>query len=80
VQSDEDLLDMMIERGGTAFHVSGTCRMGSDAESVVDCELRVRGVEGVRVCDTSIFPELVSGNTNGPAMVVALRLSKMMAN
>ncbi|MBB3860950.1 choline dehydrogenase-like flavoprotein [Novosphingobium hassiacum] len=79
VQTDEEILDALIERGGTAYHVAGTCRMGADEGSVVDGELRVRGVLGLRVCDTSIFPTLVSGNTNGPAMVVAQRLSELMA-
>lgn len=78
VASDDEIIQWMSLNCSTAFHVCGTCRMGSDADSVVDCELRVRGVEGLRVCDTSIFPTLVSGNTNGPAMAVALRLAKLM--
>lgn len=78
VESDDDIIQWMSLNCSTAFHVCGTCRMGSDADAVVDSELRVRGVQGLRVCDTSIFPTLVSGNTNGPAMAVALRLSKLM--
>lgn len=78
VQTDDEILDCAIAMGGTAFHVASTCRMGPDDQSVVDCELKVRGVEGLRVCDTSIFPTLVSGNTNGPAMAVALRFSRML--
>jgi choline dehydrogenase-like flavoprotein len=53
--------------------------MGAAPDAVTDTSLRVRGVQGVRVCDTSIFPTLVSGNTNAPAMAVALRLAQLMA-
>jgi choline dehydrogenase-like flavoprotein len=52
--------------------------MGSDAESVVDCQLRVRGVAGLRVADTSIIPELVSGNTNAMAMAIGWRASQLI--
>lgn len=73
IESDADILDNALSLGGTSYHVSGTCRMGSDPESVVDPELRVRGVQGLRVVDTSIMPMLVSGNTNAPAMVIGMR-------
>jgi choline dehydrogenase-like flavoprotein len=53
--------------------MAGTARMGTDPDAVLDPQLRVRGVEGLRVADTSIMPTLVSGNTNGPAMVIGLR-------
>lgn len=79
VQDDDEIVQWLLENGSTAFHVSGTCRMGSDEQAPLDPQLRMRGVTGLRVCDTSIFPDLVSGNTNGPAMVVAQRLSEMMA-
>ena len=62
-----------MEMSGTCYHSAGTARMGADEGSVVDPRLRVRGVQGLRVADTSIMPTLVSGNTNGPAMVVGLR-------
>ena len=78
VESDEDILQAFLDRASTAFHVCGTCRMGSDETSVVDTRLRVRGVEGLRVVDTSVFPTLVSGNTNAPAMATAWRASDMI--
>jgi choline dehydrogenase len=73
VTTDEDILANAMELGGTCFHSAGTARMGADAASVVDPTLKVRGVTGLRVADTSIMPTLVSGNTNGPAMVIGLR-------
>lgn len=59
-------------------HAVGTCRMGLDADSVVDEKLRVRGVEGVRVVDCSVMPALVSANTNGPAMALAWRAAELI--
>lgn len=73
IQTDADILANAIKLGGTAFHVCGTCRMGSDDEAVLDPQLRVRGVQGLRVVDTSIMPTIVSGNTNAPAMVIGMR-------
>lgn len=72
-ESDDEIVAAHLDLGGRAFHVAGTCRMGADADSVVDSRLRVRGVEGLRVADTSIMPELVSGNTNAPAMMIGQR-------
>ena len=71
VQSDDDLLDAFRHGGQSGYHACGTCRMGGDAGSVVDPQLRVRGVEGLRVMDLSIAPTMVSGNTNGPVMAMA---------
>jgi choline dehydrogenase-like flavoprotein len=71
VTDEDDLVDATFKQGACGMHVSGTCRMGSDHAAVLDPDLRVRGVSGLRVVDTSIMPALVSGNTNGPAMALA---------
>ena len=73
VETDDDILAHAMELGGTCFHTVGTARMGTDEDAVVDTRLRVRGVTGLRVADTSIMPTIVSGNTNGPAMMIGLR-------
>jgi choline dehydrogenase-like flavoprotein len=78
IETDAQILETFRSIGQTAYHISGTCRMGADTESVLDPQLRVRGVESVRVVDTSIFPTLVSGNTNAPAMAVALRAAEII--
>ena len=73
LESDEDILANAMALGGSCFHTAGTARMGVDDAAVVDPRLRVRGVTGLRIADTSIMPTLVSGNTNGPAMMIGLR-------
>ncbi len=73
IESDDEILASALSLGGIAYHVCGTARMGNDAGAVLDPQLRVRGVEGLRVADTSIMPTIVSGNTNAPAMAIGLR-------
>lgn len=71
VQTDAELVADIRARSGTVFHPSGTCRMGPDAAgAVVDAALRVHGVGGLRVCDASVFPNIIAGNTNAPAMML----------
>ena len=71
VQSDEDLIADFRARSGTVYHPSCTARMGPDAAtSVVDADLRVHGLDGLRLCDASVFPTLIGGNTNAPAILM----------
>ena len=71
VQTDEQIWDYVRHIGGTVFHCVGTCRMGSDAGAVVDPDLRVRGVENLRVIDASVMPQITSANTNAPTLMIA---------
>ena len=70
VDTDKGLLDFARFAGGTVFHCVGSCRMGSDAESVVTPELRVRGVERLRVIDASVMPIVTSANTHAAALMI----------
>lgn len=71
VTSEEDLAKAAGDLGTTIFHPVGTCKMGSDPLAVVDDELRVHGVQGLRVIDASIMPTITSGNTNAPTVMIA---------
>jgi choline dehydrogenase len=68
--SDGDIAAFVRAKGISVYHPVGTCRMGADADAVVDPELRVRGVSALRVVDASIMPTLVSGNTNAAAIMI----------
>ena len=72
VDGDEALAEDFRRRAGTVYHPCGTCGMGPDpARAVVDARLRVHGIHGLRVVDASIFPLIVSGNTNAPVLMIA---------
>jgi choline dehydrogenase len=78
VQTDEQWLNFARENGQTTYHVIGTCKMGQDPMAVVDDELRVRGIDGLRVADASIMPTMVSGNTNAAVIMIAEKAADMV--
>jgi choline dehydrogenase len=78
VQSDDELLDYARRNGGTCYHASCTCLMGSHAMAVVDDELRVHGLDGLRVIDASVMPAVSSTNTNAPTIMIAEKGAAMI--
>ncbi|MGA8398834.1 MAG: GMC oxidoreductase, partial [Stellaceae bacterium] len=71
VQTDDELLDYARQYGGTCYHASCTCLMGSHAMAVVDDELKVHGLDGLRVVDAAVMPAVTSNNTNAPTIMIA---------
>ena len=78
LDDDEGTLEWIKNNSVSIYHPTGTCKMGADKMAVVDERLRVHGIKGLRVADCSIMPEIVSGNTNAPAIMIGEKLSAMV--
>ena len=78
LNDDEDILKAAADYAQTIFHPVGTCKMGSDENAVVSDELRVHGIKNLRVIDASIMPNIVSGNTNAPTIMIAEKGADMI--
>ncbi|MDT8904710.1 MULTISPECIES: GMC family oxidoreductase [Pseudomonas] len=80
LQTEEELHQAAARIGTTIFHPVGTCRMGHDQDAVVDAQLQVHGIAGLRVADASIMPRITSGNTCSPTLMIAEKAAQMMLN
>jgi len=78
VRTDAEIEAFVRRKAETIYHPIGTCRMGSDAQAVVDAELRVRGIDALRVVDASVMPKLIGGNTNAPTIMIAERAADLI--
>lgn len=78
IQTDDEWFDYAYQYGSTVYHPVGTCKMGTDRMAVVDPELRVHGVAGMRIVDASVFPKMTSSNTNAPTMMIAEKAADMI--
>ena len=78
ITTDDELLDWVRHNAETTYHPVGTCKMGGDLMAVVDHQLRVHGIQGLRVADASIMPTLISGNTNAPSIMIGEKCAEMV--
>ena len=78
VHTDDEIREALRNRSDTLYHPVGTARMGTDEVAVVDPQLRVNGVQGLRVVDASIMPTLIGGNTNAPSIMIGEKAADMI--
>jgi choline dehydrogenase len=78
VRDENGLRHFIAHKAESIYHPVGTCRMGADAAAVVDPQLRVRGVTGLRVVDASVMPKLIGGNTNAPTIMIAEKAADLI--
>jgi choline dehydrogenase len=78
LQSDTEIIDYLRQHTELLYHPVGTCRMGPDEDSVVDAQLRVHGVDGLRIADASIMPDITRGNTQAPTIMIAEKAAELM--
>ena len=78
LRTDDEILEWVRNNAETTYHPVGTCKMGGDPMAVVDNELRVHGIQGLRVADASIMPTLTSGNTNAPCIMIGEKCAEMV--
>jgi choline dehydrogenase len=77
-QTDDEIIDWVKAAAETTYHPVGTCKMGADPMAVVDAQLRVHGIVGLRVADASIMPTLTSGNTNAPSIMIGEKAADLV--
>ena len=78
VQSDKQIEQFIRERAETIYHPVGSCKMGIDAMAVVDPELKVHGIAGLRIADASVMPRLIGGNTNAPSIMIGEKCADLV--
>jgi choline dehydrogenase-like flavoprotein len=78
VKTDDDIRALVRASANTIFHPTGTCKMGTDPAAVVDPELRVKGLRGLRIADASVMPKIIGGNTNAPTIMIAEKASELL--